>query len=181
MLQYLIQAPIWKAGICLSWQGGTVQMRWWNKYIWQGIEIQQYSAQNVNSSNFCLKVTLVANKLISERGNASFPSFVRWLVSKVSIDIVIVITIITKDRTNHQRYHDFDHDHQDHKDVCFKKSQSADCAMNPHWAPLQARWQLEDLLFVRFIKQQICFCQISDCFQVFLLHRAWQDHNDNDN
>jgi len=55
------------------------------------------------------KVVLVAGKLIAERGNASFPSFVRWLTSKV------------------------------HKDVCFKNGESRDCAMNPHWLPLQAR------------------------------------------
>ena len=35
------------------------------------------------ASNFYLKVVLVAGKLIAERGNASFPSFVRWLTSKV--------------------------------------------------------------------------------------------------
>ena len=96
------------------------------------------------ASILCLKVGLVAGKLVAERGDASFPSFVRWLTSKV----LIVNHHHDENEKSHSCYLSsasstrIPHN-QDHKDVCFKTGESRDCTMNPHWLPLQARWQFQ--------------------------------------
>ena len=59
----------------------------------------------------------------------------------------------------HHVHHYFQHPyHQDHKDVCFKNGESKDCEMNPHWIPLQARWQFSNI-FARKI-----FCNLIELF-----------------